>query len=76
MRASTSASQACGSTSLSLAVVISVVHDGGALGAAIGAGEQPRLSAQGKAAQRAFGGVVGQADPAVVEEAGEAGPSA
>ena len=75
MRARTSASQACGSMSLSLAVAIRRVHGGGALAAAIGAGEEPCLSAEGDAAQRAFGGVVGQADPAVVEEAGEGGPA-
>ena len=34
------------------------------------------FAAQGQAAQRALGRVVRQADPAVVEEAGEAGPSA
>ena len=47
----------------------------GALAAAIGAGEQPVLAAQGDAAQRALGGVVGQADAAVIEEAGEGGPA-
>ena len=47
------------------------VHDRGALAAAIGAGEQPGLAAEGNAAQRSLGGVVGQADAAVVEEAGE-----
>ena len=52
------------------------VHEGGALTAAIGAGEEPGLAAEGDAAQRALGGVVGQADAAVVEEAGEARPSA
>ena len=51
------------------------VHEGGALGAAVGAGEQPRLSAESKAAQRPFGGIVRQADAAVVEEAGEAVPA-
>ena len=50
-------------------------HDGGTLGTAIGAGEQPGFAAQGKAAQGSFGCVVGQADPAVVDEAGEAVPS-
>ena len=75
MRASTSASQACGSTSLSLAVVIRRVHEGGPLAAAIGAGEEPGLAAEGDAAQGALGGVVGEADAAVVEEAGEAVPA-
>ena len=44
--------------------------------AAIGAGEQPGLAAESQAAQRPLGGVVGEADPAVVEEAGEGRPSA
>ena len=51
------------------------VHGGGALAAAIGAAEQPGLSAQGDAAQRALGGIVGQADAAIIEEAGERGPA-
>jgi len=41
---------------------------GRALPTAIGAGEQPGFSAQGDAAQRAFGGVIRQAEPSVVEE--------
>ncbi len=51
------------------------VEDGGALAAAIGAGEQPGLSSQSQAAQRPLGSVVRQADPAVVEEAGEGVPT-
>jgi hypothetical protein len=47
------------------------VHHGGALAAAIGAGEQPRLAPERNAAQRALGGVVGEADPTIVEEARE-----
>src|SRR5208282_6026179 len=47
------------------------VHDRGALAAAIGTAEQPRLSTQGYTAHAALGGVVGQADAAVVEEARE-----
>ena len=47
----------------------------GALAAAVGAGEEPGFAAEGDAAQRAFGGVIGQADAAVVEEAGEGGPA-
>ena len=34
------------------------VDDGGTLAAAIGAGEQPRLAAEGDAAQGSLGGVV------------------
>ena len=49
------------------------VHQGGALAAAIGTREEPRFSAKSDTAQRPFGGIVGQADPAVVEEAREAG---
>src|SRR5690349_1884827 len=44
-------------------------HDSGAVGAAFGAGEQPRFSPQCKSPQRAFGGIVGQADTPVVEKA-------
>ena len=51
------------------------VDDGGALAAAVGAGEQPCLAAERDAAQRSLGGIVGEADPAVVEEAGEGGPA-
>src|SRR3546814_1203017 len=50
------------------------VHECGALAAAIGAGEQPRLPAQGDASQRALGGIVRQADAPVVEEPGKGGP--
>jgi beta-N-acetylhexosaminidase len=46
------------------------------VGSALGTGEQPRLSSKSKAAQRSFGGVVRQADPAVLEEAGKAVPAA
>src|SRR4051812_7308128 len=49
------------------------VQDGGTLAAAIGAGEQPGLAAQGQAAQGPFGGVVRQADPPVGEEARKGG---
>lgn len=50
-------------------------HDGGAVGAALAAGECPVAPAQGDAAQRSFGGVVAEADPAIVEEAGEVVPA-
>src|SRR6266852_8503403 len=46
-------------------------HDRGALAAAIGAGEEPRLSPQCNSSERAFGGVVAQADPTVMKEARE-----
>jgi hypothetical protein len=49
------------------------VEDGGALPAAIGAAEQPRLAAERDAAQRPFGGIVRQADVAIIEEASERG---
>ena len=42
---------------------------------AVGATEQPRLSPQGNAAQGSFGGVVRQADAAILEEAGERAPA-
>lgn len=51
------------------------VHDGGALTAAIRAAEQPRLAPESDAAQSPFGGIVRNADPAVIEEAGERGPA-
>src|SRR3546814_5813149 len=40
----------------------------------VGSGEGPVATADGDAAQGALGGVVGQADPAIVEEAGERRP--
>lgn len=49
-------------------------HDGGAVGAAQAAGEGPVAPSQGDAAQRSFGGVVAEADPAIVEEAGKVVP--
>ncbi len=50
------------------------VHEGGSLAATVRTGEQPRLSAKGNTAQGALGGIVAEAKPAIVEEAGEAGP--
>src|SRR3546814_3132864 len=41
----------------------------------VGSGEGPVATADGDAAQGALGGVVGQADPAIVEEAGERRPA-
>ena len=46
-------------------------HHCRALTAAIGAGEQPGLPAKRNSAQLAFGGIVAQADAAVIEEAGK-----
>ena len=51
------------------------IDDGGALAAAIRATEQPRLATERDAAERALGGVVAEADAAVVEEAGERIPA-
>jgi len=51
------------------------VDDGGALTATIRAAEQPSLAAEWDAAKGALGGVVAEADPAVVEEAGERVPA-
>ena len=51
------------------------VKDGGTVTSAIRTGEQPGFPAKGDAAQSSFGGIVGQADAAVVEEAGESGPA-
>ena len=75
MRARTSASQACGSMSFILAVTMRLYMAAARCAAAIGAGEQPRLSAQSDAAKAALSGVVRQADAAVVEEACEGGPA-
>ena len=52
------------------------VDGGGAPAAGVGAGEGPVVAADGDAAQRPLGGVVGHAQAAVVEEAGQARPSA
>ena len=48
------------------------VHRRGALAAAVGAGEQPRFSAQGQGPERALSGIIAEAEAPVVEEAGEA----
>src|SRR5258708_4682190 len=63
MRASTSASQACGSISLSLAVMISV-----AMTAARSAPRSEPANSQ-DLRPRAFSGIVAEANPAVVDEA-------
>lgn len=46
------------------------IHEGGAVTAARRSGEELGLSAEGNAAQGAFGGIVRQTDAAVFEEAG------
>ena len=51
------------------------VDDGGALGSAIRAGEEPGFPAEGETAQGPFSSVVRQANPAVFEEAGEGTPA-
>ena len=51
------------------------VHRRGALAPAVGAGEQPRPSAQSNPAQRPFRTIIGKADAAIDEEAGEAVPT-
>lgn len=72
MPAMTSASHACGSTPLSLAVSISV-----AMAAARSAprSEPAGLATEGKASQRPLSRVTGQADPAIIEEGSEAIPA-
>lgn len=50
-------------------------HDGGSVGATLATGECPIPSSQSNASQSALSGVVRQADPTVVEEAGEVGPA-
>lgn len=52
------------------------VEDGCALAAAIGSAKQPGLPSERHAAQGAFGGIVGQADLAVLKEASEGVPAA
>ena len=49
-------------------------HDGGALGAAVGAGEQPCPPAQSQTPQGALGRIA-ETDPAVFDEAGEVAPA-
>ncbi len=51
------------------------VEDAGALAAAVGAGKQPGLSAESQTAQGALGGIGGEADPGIVEEAGKDVPT-
>src|SRR6516165_7505132 len=51
------------------------VHRGGALTAAIGAGEQPCAAAESDPAQSALGGIVRQADTTVIKKAREGRPA-
>ena len=50
-------------------------HNGGTVGAALAAGEGPVAPSQGDASQCALSTIVGQADPAIVEDAGEVVPA-
>ena len=47
------------------------VHERGSVTATVGAGEQPGLPAERDTTQGPLGGIVGQADPAVLEEPGQ-----
>ena len=49
-------------------------HHRGTVGTAFGASKQPGFSAERKATQRPFGGIVGQADPAILDEPSEPVP--
>ncbi len=50
-------------------------HEGGAISTTIRAGEEPRFPAVCEASERAFGGIVRQANPAIIQERHEAIPS-
>src|SRR5450631_3780614 len=74
------ASQDIGEPSLRINIVHfggndEAVHHRGALAAAIRAAEQPRLPTQSDATHASLGGIVGQADATIVEEARERGPT-
>jgi hypothetical protein len=43
------------------------IHGRGPFSAAVTAGEQPALAAKRHTTKRPFGGVVGQADPSIIE---------
>ncbi len=51
------------------------IYRRGSLAAAVRAREQPSLAAEGYATQRSLCGVVGQADPSVIEEPAERWPT-
>src|SRR4051794_31987674 len=76
MRARTSVSQACGSTPLSLAVTIRPYMIAARSPPRSEPQKQPGFAAEGDASEGPLGGVVGDADAAVVEEAGEGLPAA
>src|SRR5947209_4887806 len=50
-------------------------HDGGTVGTTLATGEGPVPPSQCDASQGALSAIIGQADPAIVEEAGEAVPA-
>ena len=50
------------------------VDGSGALAATVGAGKGPVVTADGDAAQGSFGRIVGQANAAIIEEAGQGRP--
>jgi hypothetical protein len=74
MRASTSASHSWGIDVIQFGGLDQGVHHGRPLAATVGAGEQPRFTAERDAAQFSFGSIVGQANASIDEEAGEAVP--
>ena len=74
IRARTSASQACGSTSFSLAVEIRVTMNAARSAPRSEPANSQDLRPSAKPPERPFGGIVGQADPAVLEERGKAAP--
>ena len=51
------------------------IYDRGPFAAAIGACKHPVLAADGHGSDEPLGGVVGQTDPAIVEEAGKTVPA-
>ncbi len=51
------------------------VDVGCTLATTVGTGKQPRLAAQGDSSERPLGRVVGEANPPVLEEAGERPPA-
>jgi hypothetical protein len=51
------------------------IHGGGAPAPFVGAGERPVVASDGDAAQRPLAGIVGDAQPAVIEEASEHWPA-
>src|SRR5262245_22336383 len=76
MRASTSASQACGSTSLSFAVMISVAMMAARSAPRSEPANSHEFVSESEAAQRAFRCIVRETDAPVVDEAGEPLPTA